>query len=123
MVYSPNLSYSPSDCRRKKPPKEQKKRPKFLRLVGKTLSSRFSTISKRSSNPVSNRFIITHRLKIYGSIVISFLFTKYLSGVPSSSNKFEEARRKREERKLARQQQMEAKRAAKLRTGVPAKKV
>ncbi|XP_043271661.1 N-terminal kinase-like protein [Venturia canescens] len=44
-------------------------------------------------------------------------------GVSSSSNKFEEARRKREERKLARQQQMEAKRAAKLRTGVPAKKV
>ncbi|XP_034941387.1 N-terminal kinase-like protein [Chelonus insularis] len=44
------------------------------------------------------------------------------SGV-SGSNKFEEARKKREERKLARQKQMEAKRAAKLRTSPPAKKV
>ncbi|XP_063977933.1 N-terminal kinase-like protein isoform X1 [Diachasmimorpha longicaudata] len=40
-----------------------------------------------------------------------------------SSNKFEEAKRKREERKLARQRQMEAKRAAKLRTTAVAKKV
>ncbi|XP_024942016.1 N-terminal kinase-like protein isoform X2 [Cephus cinctus] len=40
-----------------------------------------------------------------------------------ANNKFGEARRKREERKLARQRQMEAKRAAKLRTSAPAKKI
>ncbi|XP_012275929.1 N-terminal kinase-like protein isoform X2 [Orussus abietinus] len=45
------------------------------------------------------------------------------SGSTSGINKFEEARRKREERKLARQRQLEAKRAAKLRTGAPAKKI
>lgn len=39
------------------------------------------------------------------------------------NNKFEEARRKREERKLARQRQMEAKRAVKLRANPTAKKI
>ncbi|KAK0164096.1 hypothetical protein PV328_002760 [Microctonus aethiopoides] len=45
------------------------------------------------------------------------------SGITGTNNKFEEARKKREERKLARQRQMEAKRAAKLRSTAPAKKV
>ncbi|XP_032662625.1 N-terminal kinase-like protein [Odontomachus brunneus] len=45
------------------------------------------------------------------------------TGVPSGNNKFEEAKRKREERKLARQRQMEAKRAVKLRTNPAAKKI
>ncbi|XP_014480227.1 PREDICTED: N-terminal kinase-like protein [Dinoponera quadriceps] len=44
-------------------------------------------------------------------------------GVPSGNNKFEEAKRKREERKLARQRQMEAKRAVKLRTNPAVKKI
>ncbi|CAG5106864.1 Similar to scyl1: N-terminal kinase-like protein (Xenopus tropicalis) [Cotesia congregata] len=44
-------------------------------------------------------------------------------GVTGTNNKFDEARKKREERKLARQKQMEAKRATKLRTTAPAKKV
>ncbi|EGI68827.1 PREDICTED: N-terminal kinase-like protein [Acromyrmex echinatior] len=43
--------------------------------------------------------------------------------VPSGNNKYEEARRKREERKLARQRQMEAKRAVKLRANPAAKKI
>ncbi|XP_028050978.1 N-terminal kinase-like protein isoform X2 [Monomorium pharaonis] len=43
--------------------------------------------------------------------------------VPSGNNKYEEARRKREERKLARQRQMEAKRAVKLRVNPAAKKI
>lgn len=46
-----------------------------------------------------------------------------ITGVPSGNNKFEEAKRKREERKLARQRQMEAKRAVKLRTNPAAKKI
>lgn len=46
-----------------------------------------------------------------------------ITGVTGTNNKFEEARKKREERKLARQRQMEAKRALKLRTSAPAKKV
>lgn len=41
----------------------------------------------------------------------------------SGNNKFEEARRKREERKLARQRQMETKRAAKLRSNAITKKL
>ncbi|XP_057337334.1 N-terminal kinase-like protein [Microplitis mediator] len=44
-------------------------------------------------------------------------------GVAGTNNKFDEARKKREERKLARQKQMEAKRATKLRSTAPAKKV
>lgn len=44
-------------------------------------------------------------------------------GIPSGNNKFEEAKRKREERKLARQRQMEAKRAVKLRTNPATKKI
>lgn len=44
-------------------------------------------------------------------------------GVPSGNNKFEEAKRKREERRLARQRQMEAKRAVKLRASPTAKKI
>jgi len=43
--------------------------------------------------------------------------------VLSGNNKYEEARRKREERKLARQRQMEAKRAVKLRANPAAKKI
>lgn len=49
--------------------------------------------------------------------------SSYVIGVPSGNNKFEEAKRKREERKLARQRQMEAKRAVKLRTNPAAKKI
>lgn len=44
-------------------------------------------------------------------------------GTLSGNNKFEEARRKREERKLARQRQMEAKRAVKLRSNTITKKL
>ncbi|XP_035742235.1 N-terminal kinase-like protein isoform X1 [Vespa mandarinia] len=44
-------------------------------------------------------------------------------GIPSGNNKFEEAKRKRDERKLARQRQMEAKRAIKLRTNTINKKL
>ncbi|XP_011882156.1 PREDICTED: N-terminal kinase-like protein isoform X1 [Vollenhovia emeryi] len=43
--------------------------------------------------------------------------------VPSGNNKYEEAKRKREERKLARQRQMEAKRAVKLRANPAVKKI
>ncbi|KAG7200109.1 hypothetical protein KM043_000554 [Ampulex compressa] len=43
--------------------------------------------------------------------------------VSSGNNKFEEAKRKREERKLARQRQMEAKRAVKLKSSTAAKKI
>lgn len=46
-----------------------------------------------------------------------------LTGIPSGNNKFEEAKRKRDERKLARQRQMEAKRAIKLRTNTINKKL
>ncbi|EZA60654.1 hypothetical protein DMN91_007485 [Ooceraea biroi] len=43
--------------------------------------------------------------------------------VPTGNNKFEEARRKREERKLARQRQMEAKRAIRIRPSTSPKKI
>lgn len=46
-----------------------------------------------------------------------------ITAIPSGNNKFEEARRKREERRLARQKQMEAKRAVKLRANPTAKKI
>ena len=49
--------------------------------------------------------------------------TEITTAHSGSSNKLEEARRKREERKLARQRQMEAKRAVKLQSSVTAKKL
>lgn len=58
----------------------------------------------------------------YLSIVLNMKIND-IAGITGTNNKFEEARKKREERKLARQRQMEAKRAAKLRSTAPAKKV
>lgn len=56
-------------------------------------------------------------------VIIENNFFLHHVGVPSGNNKYEEAKRKREERKLARQRQMEAKRAVKLRANPAAKKI
>ncbi|XP_044011872.1 N-terminal kinase-like protein [Aphidius gifuensis] len=51
------------------------------------------------------------------------VFDNYRPTNNSDINKFEDAKKKREEKKLARQIQMEAKRASKLKINIPAKKI